>query len=114
MLNNGGELDGRRILSEGMVRRMLTKQVLPDGTGGRGLGVDIDSSFASCRGRRFDPDTTFGHTGWTGTMYWSDPVNDCYFILFTNRVHPDGHGDVKRMRAEVATAVAEAMLGKKD
>lgn len=111
MLNNGGALRGKRILSEAIVNRMLTPQPLPDGTGARGLGVDIDSSFASCRGSRFDRGTTFGHTGWTGTMFWSDPVNDVYVVLFTNRVHPDGKGDVKRMRSEVATAVAEALLG---
>lgn len=113
MLNNGGELDGKRILSEAIVKQMLTKDALPDGTGARGLGVDIDSSYSSCRGKRFDKDTTFGHTGWTGTMYWSDPVNDVYVILLSNRVHPDGKGDLKKVRSEVSTAVAEALLGPK-
>ena len=111
MINAGGVFEGKRILSEKIVAEMLKKEALPDGTGARGLGVDIDSSFSSCRGDRFDKDTTFGHTGWTGTMYWSDPVNDVYVILFSNRVHPDGSGDMKRVRKEVSTAVAEALLG---
>jgi CubicO group peptidase (beta-lactamase class C family) len=114
MLNAGGEPDGKRILSESIVKQMLTKDALPDGTGGRGLGVDMNSSYSSCRGTRFDPDTTFGHTGWTGTMYWSDPVNDVYVILLSNRVHPDGKGDLKKVRSEVSTAVAEALLGKRE
>jgi CubicO group peptidase (beta-lactamase class C family) len=112
MLNAGGEAaGGKRILSERIVEQMLKKDALPEGTGARGLGVDIDSSFASVRGKRFDKGTTFGHTGWTGTSYWSDPVNDIYVILLTNRVHPDGKGDVKRVRSEIATIVAESLLG---
>ena len=111
MLNAGGRLDGKRLLSEETVRKMLTKDALPDGTGGRGLGVDIDSSFSSVRGKRFDKGTTFGHTGWTGTSLWSDPHHDVYVILLANRVHPDGKGDMKRVRSEVATIVAETLLG---
>lgn len=111
MLNAGGSLDGKRILSEAIVKQMLTVQYLPDGSGGRGLGVDIDSSFSSPRGKRFDRGATFGHTGWTGTSFWSDPASDVYVILLTNRVHPDGKGDVKELRTKVATACAEAVLG---
>ncbi len=111
MLINGGELDGKRILSADTVAEMTKMRCLPDGTGCRGYGVDIDSSFSSCRGERFAPGTTFGHTGYTGTMFWVDPVNKVYFILLTNRVHPDGKGDVKELRSTVATVVAEALLG---
>lgn len=111
MLNAGGVLNGKRILSESMVKQMLTLQALPDGTGGRGLGVDIDSSYSGPRGKRFERGTTFGHTGWTGTSFWSDPKSDVYVILLTNRVHPDGKGDLRKLRAEVATACAETVLG---
>lgn len=113
MLNAGGTLDGKRILSESTVKQMLTNDPLPDGTGGRGLGVDMTSSYSGPRGERFDKGTTFGHTGWTGTMVWSDPNSDVYVVLLSNRVHPDGKGDLKKVRSEVSTAVAEAMLGPK-
>ncbi|MFM8791868.1 MAG: serine hydrolase, partial [Solirubrobacterales bacterium] len=29
-----------------------------------------------------------GHTGFTGTSLWIDPVNDRFVILLTNRVNP--------------------------
>ena len=32
--------------------------------------------------------TAFGHTGFTGTSLWIDPVRDVYVVLLTNRVHP--------------------------
>jgi CubicO group peptidase (beta-lactamase class C family) len=111
MLNDDGVLEGRRLLSPSTVRQMLTLQALPDGSGGRGLGVDIASSYSGPRGKRFERGTTFGHTGWTGTSFWSDPNSDVYVILLTNRVHPDGKGDLRKLRAEVATACAEAVLG---
>jgi len=111
MLLNGGELDGVRILKPETVREMITMRGLPDGTGRRGYGFDIDTGFSSARGERFARGTTFGHTGYTGTMFWIDPVNDCFFVLLTNRVHPDDKGDVKQLRKRVATSVAEAYLG---
>ena len=111
LMVRGGELDGHRILRADTIAEMTRMRCLPDGTGCRGYGVDIDTSFSSCRGQRFARGTTYGHTGYTGTMFWIDPVNRCYFILLTNRVHPDGKGDVKALRKQVATIVAEALLG---
>ena len=112
MLMNGGELDGARVLSESAVAQMVEPKSLPDGTGSRGLGVDVDSPYApSPRGDRFPAGTTFGHTGWTGTMFWVDPAGDAFVVLLTNRVHPDGKGEVLALRRAVSTAAAEAMLG---
>ncbi len=30
----------------------------------------------------------FGHTGFTGTSLWIDPVAGLYVVLLTNRVYP--------------------------
>ena len=49
---------------------------MDDGTNCRTYGFDANTKFSSARGERFDKATTFGHTGWTGTMLWVDPVND--------------------------------------
>jgi uncharacterized protein YbbC (DUF1343 family)/CubicO group peptidase (beta-lactamase class C family) len=113
MLLNGGELNGHRILKDETVREMTTMRSLPDGTGKRGYGLDFDTPYSSTvRGDRFARAKTFGHTGYTGTSYWIDPVNKCFVVLLTNRVHPsDAKGKVSRVRREVATAVAEAFLG---
>jgi len=32
--------------------------------------------------------SSFGHTGFTGTSLWVDPVNKIYAVLLSNRVHP--------------------------
>jgi len=112
MLLHGGALDGVRVLKEQTYQSMIEPRRLPDGTGCRGYGFDIDTPYSGCRGDRFERGVTYGHTGFTGTMFWVDPVNQCYVILLTNSVHPDGKGDVRKLRHDVATVVAEALLGK--
>jgi uncharacterized protein YbbC (DUF1343 family) len=83
---------------------MSTPQQPPTAASLRGLGWDIDSPFASNRGELL-PVGSFGHTGFTGTSLWIDPVTDTYIILLTNRVHPNGQGSVVSLRTRVATAV---------
>ncbi len=35
-------------------------------------------------------DSSFGHSGFTGTYTWADPENELVFVFLSNRVHPDG------------------------
>ncbi len=108
MLLGGGAFQGTRILSPLAVEKM-TSAASPDlETNTRGLGWDIDSAFSSNRGELL-PIGSFGHTGFTGTSIWIDPVTEMFVIFLSNRVHPDGKGDVTPLRARVATVAAAAM-----
>ncbi|MFB3885288.1 MAG: exo-beta-N-acetylmuramidase NamZ domain-containing protein [Thermodesulfobacteriota bacterium] len=107
-LLNGGSEKGMRILSPLTVEKMTIPQTPPNKMVLRGLGWDIDSPFASNRGELF-PVGSYGHTGFTGTSIWIDPVSRTYIILLTNRVHPDGGGDVGSLRSQIATLVASAL-----
>jgi uncharacterized protein YbbC (DUF1343 family) len=71
----------------------------------RGLGWDIDSAYSSNRGELL-PVGSFGHTGFTGTSLWIDPATRMFVVFLSNRVHPDGKGDVTPLRARVATIAA--------
>jgi len=102
-----GEVGGKRILSAAMVRRMTTPQQVPGGL--RALGWDVQTAFSANRGTVFGP-TSYGHTGFTGTSIWIDPVSRTLVVFLSNRVHPDGKGDVKRLRGQVATAAAAAIV----
>lgn len=108
MLLNGGERGGVRILSELSVEKMTAPQTPPNKMALRGLGWDVDSPYASNRGELF-PLGSFGHTGFTGTSLWIDPITRTYVIFLSSRLHPDGKGDVTSLRARVATAVAAAL-----
>ena len=78
-----------KILSREAIEKMTTPQQPATAASLRGLGWDIDSPFASNRGELL-PVGSFGHTGFTGTSLWIDPVTNTYIILLTNAVHPNG------------------------
>jgi uncharacterized protein YbbC (DUF1343 family) len=108
MLLNGGSYKGVRILAPLTVAKMTTPASAPGDPNVRGLGWDIDSSFSSNRGELL-PIGSFGHTGFTGTSIWIDPVTKAFVVFLSNRVHPDGKGDVTPLRARVATVAASAI-----
>lgn len=113
MLLNGGEIKGgKRILKPETVAEMTKPR--PAGKDGvlRTYGFDCVSSYDSPRGNLFPKGTSFGHTGFTGGSIWIDPESGVYVVLLTSRLHPDGKGDVKQLRSDVATKVAEIVLGK--
>ncbi|MBA3948896.1 MAG: DUF1343 domain-containing protein [Acidobacteria bacterium] len=109
MLLKGGALDGARVLSPLSVARMTSPATPEAETAVRGLGWDINSPFSSNRGDLL-PLGSFGHTGFTGTSMWVDPVSRLYVIFLSNRVHPDGTGDVTALRARVASIAAAAFI----
>lgn len=108
MLLNGGVLDGKRVMSAQTVAKMTTPVVVSESGDARGLGWDMNTSFSSNRGELF-PLGSFGHTGFTGTGVWIDRVSQTFYVFLSNRVHPDGKGDVGPLRAKVATVVASAV-----
>ncbi len=113
MLVHGGALEGARVLSPAAVERMTRPSTPSTIKEVRGLGWDIDSRDSANRGDLFPIGTSFGHTGWTGTSLWLDPRTKSYVIFLSNRVHPDGKGDVTALRGEVAN-VAAAVLSEMD
>jgi len=109
MLLGGGRLDGVRVLSAATVARMIAPSTPAGMRDVRGLGWDLDSSYSTNRGELF-PIGSFGHTGFTGTSLWIDPASGSYVVFLSNRVHPDGKGDVNALRGRVATVAAAALL----
>ncbi|PSH05473.1 MAG: hypothetical protein CXZ00_01945 [Acidobacteria bacterium] len=102
-------LSGFHVLSQLSVEKMSTPQQPPTAASLRGLGWDIDSPYSSTRGEFF-PVGSFGHTGFTGTSIWIDPVSNTYVILLTNAVHPHGHNQAMlSLRSRVASAAAQSL-----
>ncbi|MBS2037835.1 DUF1343 domain-containing protein [bacterium] len=108
MLLNGGQLEGRRVLSRAALARMLRPVVVSETGQTRCLGLDMDTSYSSNRGELFARGS-FGHTGFTGTSIWIDPPSQVFVVILTNRVHPDGQGDVVALRSRIATVVAASL-----
>jgi len=107
MLLNGGELDGKRILSPLSVRLMTAPVPVPGGK--RSRGWDLDTSYSAPRGDLFPRGDGFGHTGFTGTSMWIDPPSRTAVIILTNRVHISEKVQVTGLRKDVANIVAGAI-----
>jgi uncharacterized protein YbbC (DUF1343 family)/CubicO group peptidase (beta-lactamase class C family) len=108
MLIDGGEGRGRRILSPETVAAMTKPDRIPGSSILRGLGWDIRSPYSKVFNAAF-PAGSFGHTGYTGTSIWIDPRSQTYLIILTDRLHPNGKGNVKPLRTQTAAAVAASI-----
>ena len=108
MLLDGGVYGRTRILSPLTVAKMTTAATPAGERNVRGLGWDMDSAFSANRGELL-PLGSFGHTGFTGTSLWMDPATRLFVVFLSNRVHPDGKGDVTPLRARVATVAASSI-----
>jgi CubicO group peptidase (beta-lactamase class C family) len=108
MMLNEGELDGVRVLKPETVRLMTSVQSPKAVLARRGLGWDMDSGYSRPRGLLF-PLGSYGHTGFTGALLWTDPFSKTFVILLTNRLHPNGQGNVTDLYAATGTLAARAV-----
>ena len=108
MMLNKGELNGVRLLRPETVELMTSVQSPARVDDWRGLGWDMDTSYSKQRGSVF-PLGGFGHTGFIGSSLWIDPYSKSFVIFMSNRVHPNGIGDVLDLRYQLGTLAAEAI-----
>src|SRR5207244_8601847 len=105
MILNGGRYRSVRILSPLTVAEMTRPRLVSANGWTRGLGWDINTTYSTNRGDLF-PLGSFGHTGFTGTSIWIDPASEMFVIFLSNRVHPNGKGDVGALLGRVASIAA--------
>jgi serine-type D-Ala-D-Ala carboxypeptidase len=105
MLLDGGKVGGRRFLDADDVDLLTKGRAVPGGS--RSYGWDVKTAYSGNRGELF---AGFGHTGFTGTSLWIDPTTRTALVVLTNRVHPDGKGNVSRLRSRIATIGARAIV----
>ena len=85
MMLNGGIHGWTRIFKTGTVD--LFTQKPNQSKISRAMGWDTPSGYSS--GGVYLSDSSFGHTGFTGTSLWIDPENSMIVILLSNAVHPN-------------------------
>ena len=120
MLANGGELDGKRVLSPSTVKLMTSNHV-PAAimTGEFGIGLSVirpgfgwgfdcavisdppEANLSDCKG-------TFFWDGAAGTWFWVDPTNDIVFVSMIQRMtSPDNHPLMYKSHAVVDQALVD-------
>ena len=111
MILNQGEMDGIRYLSKETCKVFTATT---SASGRRGLGYDKPNSanpkHSPCSISA--PATVYGHTGYTGTCCWVDPVNDLVYVFLSNRTYPnDGINKLARMgvRTKIQEVIYQSM-----
>ncbi|WP_010269290.1 serine hydrolase domain-containing protein [Paenibacillus senegalensis] len=103
----GGRHEEERWLSPLAVQAALQPQT--NGLNGcRGLGWVLRGDSQDVAGDLFSS-LAFGHTGFTGTSMWMDPVHQLGVVLLTNRVHYGRGQSLTRLRARFHNAVAACL-----
>ncbi|MCF7566831.1 beta-lactamase family protein [Sabulilitoribacter arenilitoris] len=93
MLIQNGSYDGKQYFKPETIKE-FTRIQYPNNNNRRGLGFDkplIGNDTLSIEKAYPAPQVSpesFGHSGFTGTFVWADPVHDIVFIFLSNRVYP--------------------------
>ncbi|MBL7136747.1 MAG: serine hydrolase [Candidatus Marinimicrobia bacterium] len=107
LLLNGGVYNGIRYISNATVTLFTTQY---SSGSSRALGWGTNANSSSSAGSLLSPES-FGHTGYTGTSVWCDPVRKLFIAFLTNRVYPNDQASVTSTRALVADAAVRAIEG---
>lgn len=107
MLVNGGTYGGERYLKESTVAEYTQCQFCETELDDDRRGAGFDKPFLqsgpgpTCKCVSFD---SFGHTGFTGTIAWADPVEDIVYVFLSNRVYPTAE-NTKLAKMDIRTRI---------
>jgi CubicO group peptidase (beta-lactamase class C family) len=108
MFANGGELDGKRLVSRKTVE-LMTVNHLKDVAYQDGQGFGLGFSVVLDVGARGLPGSV-GEFGWGGayhSTYWVDPKEQLVVVYFTQLIPSLNLDDHNKLRALVYQAIAE-------
>ena len=91
MILNKGIHNNKQMIDSETVELFTKNHIYNDSLNNRGLGFDKVRIVSE---NKVYPNEklsfkSFGHTGFTGTMFWVDPEKDLILVLLTNRVYPN-------------------------
>ncbi|MAB73846.1 MAG: hypothetical protein CMC99_02730 [Flavobacteriales bacterium] len=105
----GGALRGVELVEKDVLTAW-TERGFPESDNRRGMVFDKPA---------LDPDSgptcdlasweSFGHTGFTGTLLWVDPVFDLVYVFLSNRTYPDA-SNTKLLRLDTRTEIQRVIL----
>ncbi len=111
-LLNKGQIGDQSIIKKEIVDQFTACQFCP----GNRRGIGFDKPTVSLKnGPTCDlvSPSTFGHSGFTGTITWADPENKVNFVFLSNRVYPDADNwKITKMsvRTEIQRVIYEALF----
>jgi CubicO group peptidase (beta-lactamase class C family) len=112
MLLNGGTYGNKRYLKAETIKEFTMRH--PQSTR-RGIGFDMKELN---KGRyrnmsEYASEWTFGHTGFTGTAVFADPVNNLIYVFLSNRTYPsmkNNRLNIKNYRTRIQDYIYQALI----
>lgn len=114
MLLNGGRYGGYSFFPPSMVS-LFTKVPFESVNRRRTYGFDtrLENQIGSALVGDSLSAESYGHTGFTGTILWIDPVKKFFFVLLSNRVYPDASNqriNTLKVRSQIMDALYNAVV----
>ncbi len=113
-----GEYGGEQLISRDVMLKYTSCQ-FPENNNRRGLGFDkplLNNSELPQKDtyptRSASPES-FGHSGYTGTFVWVDPVKEISYVFFNNRVYPTRNSNLLsslNIRTEILQTIYDAII----
>ncbi len=90
MILNDGHYGGEQYVSRSTIEYFTTAHFAANDNR-RGLGFDKPSLESGSNGPAAESASpmSFGHSGFTGTYVWADPMENLIFVFLSNRTYPD-------------------------
>ena len=108
-----GNYGGKQFITEETLQKFNTCYFCKDGNR-RGVGFDkpqLGTEGPTCGCVSL---TSFGHTGFTGTMTWADPEKEIVYVFLSNRTYPDSNAANKlskeNIRENIQKVIYEAIV----
>ncbi len=114
MYLNNGVYGGKRYLNSETVKFFTSKQ---NDKNRRGLGFDKPEMADRNSGPTgiFVSESSYGHTGFTGTIAWVDPEYNLIYIFLSNRISPNSYNNKlldSNVRTEIQDVIYRSILQK--
>jgi len=113
LYRNMGRYGGEQLISEEVIKE-YTRVQFPENRNRRGLGFDkpLLENDTLPPGKTYptygaSPDS-FGHSGFTGTFVWVDPVYEISYVFLSNRVYPTRNNN-KLSDMNIRTGILQAI-----
>ncbi|MDT0647664.1 glycoside hydrolase family 3 N-terminal domain-containing protein [Zunongwangia sp. F260] len=107
MYMNGGSYGGEKFFEPETISKFNTCYYCEENVR-RGVGFDkpqLGSVGPTCGCVSL---TSFGHTGFTGTLAWADPEEEIIYVFLSNRTYPDSNNR-KLIREDIRSKIQEVI-----
>ena len=110
-LINDGKYGGEQVLSKQVIDDFTRCQFCPSNRRGAGFDKPVLSLEGGPTCNQVSL-SSFGHSGFTGTITWADPENEIVYVFLSNRVYPDANNWLitkENIRTDIQDAIYKAV-----